>query len=271
MNFLTTRPTWVLVLLLLLCTALVMTGPLVVRRRIAFEKLRINNEVAGFKFATIGVLYAVLLAFVVIIAWERFYDAEKALATEAGSAATIYGLAAGFGEDTATTLRARVSAYLTSILEDEWPLMAFGHESSKTNQALVSLYAALVRIRPGDLHDQNLQQELYRELDKLTEARRARLVMAEGTVPGAIWFVLFFGALLTIGFTFLFATHNVVIQCLMVGALAALVFSALLVIIAIDRPFTGAVVVSQQSIRTVLEDLQALPNSLPGDRVHSGD
>lgn len=270
MSFLTTRPTWVLILLLMVCTALAMAGPLLVRRYFAFERMRVNNEVAGFKFATIGVLYAVLLAFVVIIAWERFYDAEKALATEAGSAATIYALSAGFADETAGTLRNRVTVYLESILNDEWPLMGRGHESAKTTQALISLYAALVRVRPIDLHDQNLQQELYRELDRLTEARRARLVMAEGTVPGAIWFVLFLGAVLTITFTFFFATHNLTVQCLMVGALAALVFSAILVIIAIDRPFTGAVVVSQQPIRTVLEDLGGLPGS-PAERPRSGN
>jgi len=49
-------------------------------------------------FATIGVLYAVLLAFVVIIVWERFHEAEKALAAEAGHAATIYPLSAGQNE-----------------------------------------------------------------------------------------------------------------------------------------------------------------------------
>ncbi|MBV8404740.1 MAG: DUF4239 domain-containing protein, partial [Gammaproteobacteria bacterium] len=75
-----------------------MAGPYVVRRRVRFERLRGNNEVAGFKFAVIGVLYAVLLAFVVIISWERFYDAEKAITAEAGAAATVYRLSRGLDQ-----------------------------------------------------------------------------------------------------------------------------------------------------------------------------
>jgi hypothetical protein len=259
MHFLTTRPVWVLILLLILCTALAMAVPVLIRRRIALEKLRTNNEVAGFKFAGISVLYAVLLGFVVIIAWERYYDAEKALAAEAGSAATIYGLAPGLGDPSAAALHSRVTAYLESILGDEWPAMAAGHSSPATTRALIRLYAEVVRFRPTDMHDQDLQQELYRELDKLTEARRERLVMAEGSVPGAIWFVLFLGAALTIAFTFFFGTQNVITQSLMTGVLAALIFSAILVIIAIDRPFTGAVVVSQESIRAALADFQSVP------------
>jgi hypothetical protein len=257
--FLTTRPIWVLILLLVLVTAVTMSGPLLVRRRIALEKLRTNNEVAGFKFATIGVLYAVLLAFVVIITWERFSTAEKALAMEAGAAATIDHLAPGLGATSAAALRSRLTAYLQSVLDDDWPAMSAGHSSHATTQALNSLFAEVVRFRPADAHDADLQQDLFHELDQLTQARRDRLVMAEGTVPGVIWFVLFLGAVLTLSFTFFFGTQNVITQSLMTGVLAALIFSAILVIIAIDRPFTGSVVVSNQPIRSVLEDVRALP------------
>jgi hypothetical protein len=259
MYFLTTRPVWVLILLLILFTALAMAGPILIRRRVAFDRLRTNNEVAGFKFATIGVLYAVLLAFVVIIVWERFHDAEKAIADEAGSASTIYRLAAGLGEPRAAALRNHLSTYLKSVLEDDWPAMARGHSSHATTGLLSEMYEALVNYRPADLHDADLQQDLLREFDQMTRARRERLVMAEGTVPGVIWFVLFLGAVLTISFTFLFGTQNVITQALMTGVLASLICSALVVVIAIDRPFTGTVEVSQEPIRAVLEDFRSAP------------
>lgn len=256
MTYFTNLPIWVLIVLLILMTALAMSGPLLIRRRIAFQKLRTNNEVAGFKFASIGVLYAVLLAFVVIIVWERFHDAEKALVAEASAAATIYRLTGGLNEETGAALRAGLSVYLHSVLEDDWPAMALGRASPATNRALNALYRDLVRYRPADLHDAALQADLFRELGELTQARRERLIMGEGTVPNAIWFVLFLGAGLTIAFTFFFGTENVVTQSLMTGVLAALIFSAVFVIIAIDRPFTGAVVVSREPIRQVLEDFR---------------
>ena len=39
---------------------------LLCRKRWGTDRLALNNEVAGFKFAVVGVFYAVLLAFVVI-------------------------------------------------------------------------------------------------------------------------------------------------------------------------------------------------------------
>lgn len=257
-NWLTSRPGWVLVLFLFLFTALAMTGPFVVRRRIRLERLRGNNEVAGFKFAVIGVLYAVLLAFVVIISWERFYDAEKAVTAEAGAAATIYRLSIGLDQSSATALRANLSAYLNSVLADEYPAMARGRSSAVTTRMLSDLYELVVRYRPTDLHDSALQKDLLEELDQLTQKRRERLVMAEGTVPDVIWFVLFLGAALTISFTFFFGTQNLKAQSLMTGVLAAVILSAVLVVIALDRPYTGAVIVSNEPIRSVLEDLRSL-------------
>jgi hypothetical protein len=263
MQTLSSQPVWILVLLLGILTVLAMTGPVLVRRSVPLERLRTNNEVAGFKFAVVGVLYAVLLAFVVIISWERFHEAERALAAEAGATGAIRRLADGLSEATAAEVRGRTAAYLQSAMADEWPAMARGHSSPATSGALSELYAAVVHNRPADWHDADLQTDLFRQLDQLTGARRDRLVMAGGTVPGVIWFVVFLGAGLTIMFTYLFGTQYVAMQSLMTGVLAAIIFSAILVIVALDRPFTGAIVVGQEPLRGVLEELQM-------DEPHSG-
>ena len=64
--FLTRQPLWLSGMLLVgLTTALAMIGPRLVRRYVTLEKLTTNNEVAGFKFAAVGVLCAVLLAFAI--------------------------------------------------------------------------------------------------------------------------------------------------------------------------------------------------------------
>ncbi|HEY6822801.1 MAG TPA: DUF4239 domain-containing protein, partial [Steroidobacteraceae bacterium] len=259
MYFLTSRPGWVLILLLFVFTAFAMVGPFIVRQRIRLAHLRGNNEVAGFKFAVIGVLYAVLLAFVVIISWERFYDAERALAREAGAAATVFRLCGGLDETTAATIRTNLAAYLRSVLADDWPAMARGRSSAATTRMLSDLYEVLVHYRPADLHDSDLQKDLLTELDDLTRARRERLVMGEGTVPKVIWFVIFLGAALTISFTFFFGTENLIAQSLMTGTLAAIILSAVVVVIALDRPYTGAITVSKEPIRAVLEDFRTAP------------
>src|SRR3974390_2016095 len=81
-------------------TLLSALGPTLIRRYVALDRLTINNEIAGFKFATVGVLYAVLLAFVIIVVWEKFSDAEANVVREAGAAENLYRLLQGLGDFT---------------------------------------------------------------------------------------------------------------------------------------------------------------------------
>src|ERR1700691_3467388 len=93
--FLTSQPLWISAAILVgLPTVLAVLGPSLVRRCVTLEKLTTNNEIAGFKFATVGVLYAVLLAFAIILVWEKFSDAEGAGGEGAGRAETVLKITA---------------------------------------------------------------------------------------------------------------------------------------------------------------------------------
>ena len=106
----------------------------------------------------------------------------------------------------------------------------------------------LLNARTGAGPDTVLMTEILRQLDEISAARRARFVTADGNVPDILWFVLFGGAIVTVGFTFFFGTQNLHAQALMTGALAALVFSALLTVIVIDHPFAGSVKVEPEAL-----------------------
>jgi hypothetical protein len=253
---LVTAPLWVsAVLLVILPTVLSMAGPVVARRIIGLERLSTNNEVAGFKFAVVGVLYAVLLAFVVIVVWEKFSEAESDVSREAGAAATIYRLIGGIDDQPRLALHDDLNAYLNSAIVDDWKAMEAGRSSRKTTRALDALYATALAYQPTDPRGVAILSQIMTELGNVTEARRARLVKALGIVPGIIWLVLFGGAVLTIGFTFFFGTQNLRAQTLMTGALTMLIMSGLLIIVAIDRPFTGTVKVQPDGLLEVIEDL----------------
>src|SRR6187551_32116 len=146
MQSLTTMPLWLSVLLLVvLPTAIAMAGPPIVRRFIRLDRLRTNNEVAGFKFATIGVIYAVLLAFAVIVVWQKFNDAESVVAREASAAATIFRLLDGLDAEHSAPLREATSAYLTAAIDKDWPAMERGSGSNDAMQAISNIYATLLK------------------------------------------------------------------------------------------------------------------------------
>ncbi len=69
-----------------------------------------------------------------------------------------------------------------------------------------------------------------------------------------LWIVLFGGAVLTLVFTFFFGTKNLRAQTLMTGLLSVLIFSELLIAVALDRPFTGGIQEAPDAIIHVLRD-----------------
>ena len=255
--FLTTQPLWVSgVLLVGLTTVLAMLGPWLVRRRVALERLSTNNEVAGFKFATVGVLYAVPLAFAIIVVWEKFSSTEATVAREAGAAETIFRLSYGIDDAGGGELRNALGNYLAAAVAVDWPAMDRGNlgaATQPTRHALDGVYATLLRIDSAQRISGPLTAEIMRQLDVIGQARRERLIASEGTVPGVIWIVLFGGAILTIGFTFFFGTRSLAAQTAMTAILSVLIFSELLAIAAIDRPFSGIVKLGPHALANVRE------------------
>lgn len=237
-------------------TAVAMLGPLLVRRRYRLSALMKNNEVAGFKFATLGVIYAVLLGFAIVSVWEKFSEAELLVLRESGASATLYRLSAGQDADAAAT-RSALRAYLTAVVEDDWPRMAAGKESRESGKALEKLYAAAMRL--ADSRPLAVGVEVLKELGAVTEARRGRLYLAAGVVPSALWAMLVTGALLTVGFTYFFAMENLRAQTAMTGALALIVFLGLFVIVSYDHPFTGSVAVDAAPFRALIAELGSSP------------
>ncbi len=257
MYVLTTLPLWASGLLLVgMTTCVAMIGPAFVRKHVSLARLSTNNEVAGFKFATVGVLYAVLVAFAVIVVWQKFDDAEMVVAQEASAVATMHRLGRGLGEDFYKSVNAELVAYVMAVIEQDWPAMSggAGSTSQASSAALTQLYETVMGFRPQDRREEMIQAELLRQLEVVTSTRRIRGVLSGGTMPSVVWWVLLGGAILTIGFTFFFGTQNLRAQVLMAGMLSILIFSALLVIIAIDFPFSGPVHVSPHAFERVVAE-----------------
>ena len=241
-------------------TLLAMLGPALVRRYVALDRLTINNEIAGFKFATVGVLYAVLLAFVIIVVWEKFSAAEVNVVHEAGAAENLYRLSQGLGDFSGADLRKAVATYLKAAIIDDWPAMDKGtvNAGGSAKQALDAIYRMLSVV--NDQRNRAVVAEIFSQLDRMTEARRSRLIAAEGAVPNVIWLVLLGGAVVTIAFTFFFGMESLQSQTFMTALLALVIFAELLVVIAIDRRFTGAVRVHSTALAEVLADVESQPD-----------
>jgi hypothetical protein len=254
--WLASLPPWECAFLVVgLTTAASMILTVLVRRIVGFERLVSNNEVAGFKFAVLGVVYAVLLGFAVITVWEKFKSAQEAVTTEATAAGVIYRLTGGIEAADRPAIQGAIRSYLNAVVTLEGNAMEVGKADVSTTLALNNLYKATLAAKPVDLEDSDVFQAMLGELRALAEARRERLELSRGAVPDIMWFILFGGAVLNITFALFFGTKNVTAQVIMAGMLSAVIFMALFVIITINYPFTGDVKVALEPLKYTLDNL----------------
>lgn len=102
------------------------------------------NEVAGFIFAPVSVVYAVL-AFVVIVVWEQYLASESNVAQEAAALITVARDTASFPEPIRSEVQDQLRAYAEYVIKDEWKTIDEGtleHEESSIQVARQSYFLA---------------------------------------------------------------------------------------------------------------------------------
>src|SRR5918994_7620115 len=168
------------------CLAAVL-GLALVQRLVPTAIRQEQNDVAGFIYAVVGVIYAVLLALVVIATWEEFGRARVTVEAEANALAEIFWLAHQLPESEGRELQELCRSYAEEVVYHEWPLMEQGrtptmeHTEEVTHGWVLIDYirSTIQGYEPGTAAGEQLYAEGLDQVQRLADARRTRLVAAE--------------------------------------------------------------------------------------------
>ena len=234
-------------------------GLILVRRWVPLEQLVEHHEVAGVCFAVVGGLYGIILAFVLVSSWERYETARAQTEVEASAAADLYRHSEGFSEPTRMRLGKAVLAYVQSVVDDEWPLMAEGRASEVTQERYFAVWRALIEARPTESWEVSLYQSSLDKLDDLADGRRNRMFYMESGLPDVIWFFLVVFGVATVCFTYLFGMRRVMPQVVITIVLAATMAWTLVLVRETQTPFSGDLRVNDRAFRVALEFMRHAP------------
>jgi hypothetical protein len=217
-----------------------------VHRTIPYAKLVEHNEVAGFMIAVVGVLYSVLIAFVVVVVWQQYNDADANYSQEVSAAADVFAGARALPAPQARSVQTLLDRYITEMIDDEWPLM----RSARASDAATVTLAALSRdaVATADRPDAGdaLRVRVAAAVQHLFDLRNRRLADNAQTLPPVLWAALLVGACITVGFGYLFGVENFRIQLVMTGAVAALIAIMFTLLVELDFPFRRDTAISAQ-------------------------
>jgi hypothetical protein len=226
------------------------------RRLLPIELRQRHNDVAAAIFSIIGVTYAVLLAFVAMLALEGFNRAKVASYAEAALIGNVYHLSAGFPEPERSSIGNQVMGYARHVVTVEWPEQAEGRTVDQGSVYLEGLNKMVLGIRPSDQTDREVHSLLLQAIERLWDARQERLLAAQSSIPNIVWFVVIAGGALTVAFGVFLGAPSLGMQLAMSAALGASGALVLLLIIALSNPFRGDFRISTAPFEHVLTRME---------------
>jgi hypothetical protein len=105
---------------------------------------------------------------------------------------------------------------------------------------------------------QNIHAQMLTAADTALLDRDARLTVDSKGINGVIWWVLLIGAVVTIGFTYLFGFQRTIMQAVMVGSLSFLIGLVIFLTIALDYPYRGGITVQPAAFRAALDNFEVI-------------
>jgi hypothetical protein len=186
-----------------------------------------------------GTAFAVLLAFVILAAFQTYDGAKSGLASEAQAVLDMARTADLFPAVQREQLRSDLTCYGRAVVSQEWPAMRDGRSSPLVEhwvQAYRTLFARL------DLHTTRQQlgfQELLSLAATRTTGRQQRLDEDSPTVPTPLWLALIFAGFIAVALQLgmVDPRERLSIHALLVAGLASVVAAGLLVVYFLDHPY----------------------------------
>jgi hypothetical protein len=213
----------------------------VVARRLARKRtVAGENEIVGWMFSGLVVVGAVFLAFVVFSVYERYSALRQSTTEEAAQLVVVYRDTQDFSEPARTNAQDALRKYAAVVMAKEWKShgLLLAHTSGDALNPVWAAYRSRAGADPngaveGRLHD-------------LEHLRHLRHLAGESSLPGGFWPLLIGGAGVTILAALFFSMERAVVQVVLTTLLAMMLTGTLLLISALNRPFTGPIPISQR-------------------------
>ncbi|WP_445253752.1 bestrophin-like domain [Nocardia sp. XZ_19_385] len=199
----------------------------------------------------VNTLFLAVAAFVVVICWQQYDNAHNHTVAESKALVDVYWAAHAMSEPDHDRVQELVRDYTEQVVTDEWTVMdEEGRLSQSTQRTLDSLRDTVMAIQSPDAED--ARTAALAGLDAVAQARHDRALDASLGMPGFLYTALWFSTALLL-FSALISGVLVTLRSVVMTALLGLVVGAAIVAIyGLDRPFSGANIVSKDAFEIAL-------------------
>ena len=210
-----------------------------VQRRADSDKLKQNHEIGAIMFNAFGLVYAVFVAFMVFAVWNEYQAAEANIELEVNQLSLLLRNASSLNTDLRNEIKADLADYADSVVNHDWENMAAGKRITSA-MPLGKLWKTVSQIPADSLKTSQIFSIYYENLNNLSKYRTLRVIGSKYGLPPILWFVLLFGALISVCYSFFFNMNKFVTQVIFTSILLSFTLMMLYLIYCFDHPYSGA-------------------------------
>jgi hypothetical protein len=148
-------------------------------------------------------------------------------------------------------------AYLTTVLDREWPDMQQRNESRVASASFQAFWQTVETVNT-DPADNQVRGQMLNLLATAHQSRETRLFQMTQSVPGLIWTLLIVFAATLIGCMLVFAAEASISKAVLVGVFTSSLTLALLTVRMLDFPFESALQLSSHDFNETLAKVDRL-------------
>jgi Protein of unknown function (DUF4239) len=204
----------------------------------------LSNPTRGTPMAiVVGTCFAVLMAFLIVSAFQNYGGAKSGAASEANAVLDMARTAQFFSASQRDQLRSDFVCYGRAVINEEWPAMRRGHSSPLVDRWISEYRAALGRLPIRSLRAQTALQDLLDLAATRTAGRQQRLSDDTPAVPTPLWLALIFAGCVAISLQLGMAdsAERLIVQGLQIAGVAAVIATGLLIINFLDHPYSSGI------------------------------
>ena len=133
-----------------------------VRRLVPSVAEGFDAEVASQMLGVVAALFGLLLAFIIVLAYQNYNDTQSKVSDEADALAAIVRDSESFLQVERDEVRRAVGAYVRIVVDEEWSRMQDGDDSARAWAAVDAVYRALQAVEPDSARAQPFYDEAER-------------------------------------------------------------------------------------------------------------
>src|SRR6185437_5925360 len=220
-------------------TAVAIVAMLLVRRRAPEGSYFEDGDRAAGVFGVLATGLAVLLGFVVFLAFESLDTSRSGAKAEAQIVEEQFETAQLMPVAVRGRFSGELVCYARSVVHQEWPRMESGSLGDSYNPWGVTMFATLKTTQPRSASEQAAYGKWLDQRTSREDARADRTHGAEGVIPDPLWIVLYLSAGIIFVFMLFFADsgERAIVQATMMGSVAIVITSTVLLLVFLDQPY----------------------------------